>query len=91
MLQKKGKHSFLEKPICVDPTGYRTIVTTSKQATAKVYVCNRNTTSSPTRSYVESKKIMEGTIGEITEVLYTGIRVCYGTKNVRPDGMIVNG
>ena len=27
---EKGKHSFLEKPICVDPVGYRTIMATAK-------------------------------------------------------------
>ena len=32
---EKGKHSFLEKPICVDPVGYRTIMATAKQAAAK--------------------------------------------------------
>lgn len=64
---EKGKHSFLEKPICVDPTGYRTIVATSKQATAKGLCVVTGTQRHHQRSYVESyKKIMEGTIGEIT-------------------------
>lgn len=64
---EKGKHSFLEKPICVDPTGYRTIVATSKQATAKSLCVVTGTQRHHQRSYVESyKKIMEGTIGEIT-------------------------
>ena len=64
---EKGKHSFLEKPICVDPTGYRTIVATSKQATAKGLCVVTGTQRHHQRGYVESyKKIMEGTIGEIT-------------------------
>ena len=64
---EKGKHSFLEKPICVDPTGYRTIVATCKQATAKGLCVVTGTQRHHQRSYVESyKKIMEGTIGEIT-------------------------
>ena len=33
---EKGKHCFLEKPICVDPVGYRTIMATAKQAQAKI-------------------------------------------------------
>ncbi|MDR1524915.1 MAG: Gfo/Idh/MocA family oxidoreductase, partial [Tannerella sp.] len=32
---EKGKHSFLEKPLCVDPVGYRLLVATAKQAAAK--------------------------------------------------------
>ena len=64
---EKGKHTLLEKPICVDPTGYRTIVATSKQATAKGLCEVTGTQRHHQRSYVESyKKIMEGTIGEIT-------------------------
>ncbi len=64
---EKGKHSFLEKPICVDPVGYRTIVATAKQAAAKNLSVVTGTQRHHQRSYVESyKKIMEGTIGEIT-------------------------
>ena len=32
---EKGVHSFLEKPIAVDPEGYRMIMATAKQANAK--------------------------------------------------------
>src|SRR5690554_7180349 len=32
---EKNKHCFLEKPICVDAAGYRTIVAAAKQAQAK--------------------------------------------------------
>ncbi len=64
---EKGKHAFLEKPICVDPIGYRTIIAASKQATAKNLCVVTGTQRHHQRSYVESyKKIMEGTIGEIT-------------------------
>ncbi len=64
---EKGKHAFLEKPICVDPIGYRTIVAASKQASAKKLCVVTGTQRHHQRSYVESyKKIMEGTIGEIT-------------------------
>lgn len=64
---EKGKHSFLEKPICVDPVGYRTIVATAKQATAKNLRVITGTQRHHQRSYVESyKKVMEGMIGEIT-------------------------
>lgn len=64
---EKGKHSFLEKPICVDPVGYRTIMATAKQATAKNLCVITGTQRHHQRNYVESyKKIMEGAIGEIT-------------------------
>ena len=64
---EKGKHSFLEKPICVDPVGYRTIMATAKQAQAKNLCVVTGTQRHHQRSYVESyKKILEGAIGEIT-------------------------
>lgn len=64
---EKGKHSFLEKPICVDPVGYRIIVATAKQAAAKGLRVITGTQRHHQRNYVESyKKIMEGAIGEIT-------------------------
>ena len=64
---EKGKHSFLEKPICVDPVGYRTIMATAKQAEAKGLCVITGTQRHHQRSYVESyKKVMEGMIGEIT-------------------------
>ena len=62
-----GKHSFLEKPICVDPAGYRLIVATAKQALAKNLCVITGTQRHHQRSYVESyKQIMNGAIGEIT-------------------------
>ena len=58
---EKGVHCFLEKPICVDPEGYRTIMAAAKQAQAK------GTQRHHQRCYVESyKKVQEGLIGEIT-------------------------
>lgn len=64
---EKGKHSFLEKPICVDAAGYRTIVATAKQAQAKNLSVITGTQRHHQRNYVESyKKIMEGAIGDIT-------------------------
>ena len=61
---EKGKHCFLEKPICVDPVGYRTIMATAKQAQAKNLCVVTGTQRHHQRNYVESyKKIMEGLIG----------------------------
>ncbi len=64
---EKGKHSFLEKPICVDPVGYRMIMATAKQAQSKNLCVITGTQRHHQRSYVESyKQIMNGMIGEIT-------------------------
>lgn len=64
---EKNKHAFLEKPICVDSVGYRTIVATAKQAQAKNLKVVTGTQRHHQRSYVESyKQIMDGAIGEIT-------------------------
>jgi predicted dehydrogenase len=64
---EKGKHSFLEKPIFVDPVGYRTVMATAKQAASKNLCVVTGTQRHHQRNYVESyKKIMEGAIGEIT-------------------------
>lgn len=64
---EKGKHAFLEKPICVDPVGYRMIMAAAKQAQAKGLCVVTGTQRHHQRNYVESyKKIMDGMIGEIT-------------------------
>lgn len=64
---EKGKHAFLEKPICVDAVGYRTVVAAARQAQAKKLSIVTGTQRHHERKYVESyKKIMEGYIGEIT-------------------------
>lgn len=64
---EKNKHCFLEKPICVDAIGYRTIIAAAKQAQAKNLSVVTGTQRHHQRSYVESyKQIMNGAIGEIT-------------------------
>lgn len=64
---EKGKHSFLEKPICVDPVGYRMIVATARLAQSRNISVVTGTQRHHQRNYVESyKQIMNGAIGEIT-------------------------
>jgi predicted dehydrogenase len=64
---EKGKHCFLEKPLFVDPVGYRTVVATAKLAQAKGLSVVTGTQRHHERGYVESfKQIMAGAIGEIT-------------------------
>jgi len=64
---EKGVHSFLEKPIAVDPKGYRTIMATAKLAETKGLCVVTGTQRHHQREYVEAfKHIQEGMIGEIT-------------------------
>lgn len=64
---EKNKHAFLEKPICVDAVGYRTIMAAARQAQAKNLRVVTGTQRHHQRSYVESyQQIMNGAIGEIT-------------------------
>ena len=64
---EKGVHSFLQKPVCVDAAGYRSLIATAKQAQAKNLCVVTGTQRHHQRSYVESyKQVMDGMIGEIT-------------------------
>lgn len=64
---EKGIHAFLEKPIAVDPKGYRTIMAAAKQAQAKGLSVVTGTQRHHQRCYVEAnKQIQSGIIGEIT-------------------------
>ena len=61
-----GKNAFLEKPICVDPVGARSIMATAKKADAQGLCVVTGTQRHHQRSYVESfKQIQSGLIGEI--------------------------
>lgn len=61
-----GKHVFLEKPICVDPVGARSIMATAKKAESQGLCVITGTQRHHKRDYVESfKQIQSGLIGEI--------------------------
>jgi predicted dehydrogenase len=61
-----GKHVFMEKPICVDGPGARTIMTAAKKAESQGLVVVTGTQRHHQRKYVESfKQIQKGMIGEI--------------------------
>jgi len=63
---EKGVHSFLEKPIAVDPKGYRTCIAAAKQAQAKGLVVVTGVQRHHQRPYVQAnQKIQEGLIGDI--------------------------
>ena len=61
-----GKHVFMEKPICVDPVGARSIMATAKKAESQGLSVVTGTQRRHQRSYVECfKQIQSGIIGEI--------------------------
>lgn len=79
----KGVHSFLEKPVAVDPDGYRTVIAAARQAAAKGLCVVTGTQRRHERKYVESyKQIMNGAIGEITggNVYWNQGQLWYKTK-----------
>lgn len=64
---EKGVNAFLEKPVAVDPKGYRTVIATARQAKAKGLCVVTGMQRHHQRPYVEAfQKIQEGYIGEIT-------------------------
>ena len=64
---EKGVHSFLEKPIFVDPKGYRVTMAAAKVAEAKGLSVITGTQRRHQRPYVEAnKQIQAGIIGNIT-------------------------
>ncbi len=64
---EKGVHAFLEKPIFVDPKGYRTCMAAAKVAEAKGLCVITGTQRRHQRPYVEAnKQIQAGIIGNIT-------------------------
>ena len=61
-----GKHVFMEKPVCVDPVGARSIFASAKKAETQGLCVVTGTQRHHQRSYVESfKQIQSGLIGEI--------------------------
>jgi len=61
-----GKHVFMEKPVCVDPVGARSIIATAKKAESQGLSVVTGTQRHHQRRYVESfKQIQSGLIGDI--------------------------
>ena len=64
---ERGVHCFLEKPLAVDPTGYRTVMVAARQAQARGLTVVTGTQRHHDRGYVAAfQQIMNGAIGEIT-------------------------
>ena len=63
---KAGKHVFMEKPVCVDPVGYRRVVAAAEEAAQKKLCVVAGTQRRHTASYRECiKRIHDGAIGDI--------------------------
>jgi predicted dehydrogenase len=61
-----GKHCFIEKPLCVDGPGARSVIATAKKAESQGLVVVTGTQRHHQRKYVESfKQIQSGLIGDI--------------------------
>lgn len=61
-----GKHVFIEKPVCIDGPGARSIMATAKKAESQGLVVVTGTQRHHQRKYVESfKQIQKGMIGDI--------------------------
>ena len=74
---EKGKHTFVEKPAAIDPVGYRTFMTTLRQAKSKGLNVMNGAQYHWDRPFVESYKMIQaGYIGKIL----TG-NVFYNTGN----------
>jgi myo-inositol 2-dehydrogenase / D-chiro-inositol 1-dehydrogenase len=64
-----GKHSFLEKPIAVDPVGVRAVLATAEQATAKGLSVMTGTQLRREASRLEVRnRVLDGAIGDILAV-----------------------
>jgi len=64
---EKGVHCFLEKPLFVDPTGYRSALLSARQAKEKNLCVFVGTQRNHTRKYIAAyRQVMDGMIGEIT-------------------------
>ncbi len=63
---KRGKNVFMEKPVCVCPTGYKMVIEASEQAQQKNLAIVTGTQRRHEARYVETmKRIHDGAIGDI--------------------------
>jgi len=61
-----GKHCFIEKPVCVDPPGARSIIATGEKATAKGLAVVSGTQRRYHAAYLRNKALIDaGAIGQI--------------------------
>lgn len=78
---ENGKHSFVEKPVCVDPASYRHVLESGEMASQKGLAIVSGTQYRRETSYKEAiQKLHEGIIGKITSAF---AYYCSGTLWLR--------
>jgi len=84
-----GKHVFMEKPCCVDATGYRTLVAANEQARAGKLSVVVGMQRRHQKNYLEGiQKIHDGALGDV-RLVRTYFNMPSGGRagNARPEGM----
>jgi predicted dehydrogenase len=83
------KHVFMEKPCAVDPTGVRTVISTSRVATSKGLTVVTGNQRRHRRDYWEAYvQIKNGIIGEIVSTTSHWNQGAWWNRRHRPDGTI---
>jgi len=86
---KAGKHVFMEKPLCVDAPGYRSLVGTNEEARRRKLSVVVGLQRRHQQNYLEGvKKIHEGSLGQI-RLIRTYFNMPSGGRsgNLRPPDM----
>ena len=64
---KAGKHVFMEKPVCVDPWGYRTVVAAAEEAAQKKLTVVAGTQRRHSKRYQATmEELKNGALGKLT-------------------------
>lgn len=84
-----GKHVFMEKPLCVDAPGYRTLVAANQQAREKKLTVVVGLQRRHQQNYLDGiQKIRDGALGQI-QLLRTYFNMPAGGRSgkTKPEGM----
>lgn len=84
-----GKHTFLEKPLCVDAPGYRQLLAANVEAKRQKLTVVVGLQRRHQRNYLEGiAKIHDGAIGQVTHIrTYFNVPAGGRSGMLRPDGM----
>ncbi len=77
-----GKHTFVEKPVCVDPVGYRSVLASAKAARERGLAIVAGTQFRRSNNYIEAIQAIHS--GAIGKVLFAQARYCVGDIWYRP-------
>lgn len=71
-----GKHGFIEKPVCVDPVGYRSILASAKVAREKGLSIVGGTQFRRSNNYIDAMRAIHD--GKIGDIVFAQARYCSG-------------